>query len=36
VARWQRVGERKAGMYAIKVLARLPEDVADELGIPIE
>lgn len=36
VARWQRLVERKPGLYAVKVLARLPEDVADELGLPID
>lgn len=33
VGRWQRIVERKAGLYAVKVLGRLPEEVADELGI---
>lgn len=34
VGRWQRLVERKPGLYAIKVLGRLPEEVADELGLP--
>lgn len=33
VARWQRIERRRPGLYAVKVLGRLPEEVADELGL---
>lgn len=36
VARWQRLVERRPGLYALKVLANLPEDIADELGLPTD
>lgn len=36
VARWQRLQERKPGMYAVKVTGRLPEEIADQLGLPLD
>lgn len=32
VARWQRAEERIPGLYALKVVGRLPEDILDILG----
>lgn len=29
VARWQRIEQKQAGLYAIKVVGRLPEDLED-------
>lgn len=36
VARWQRIQQRVPGTYAVMVNARLPEEYAEQLGLPID